>query len=442
MKKSIIIVSTALIISLIVAIIGVSQIDILKNSNITEDADYQSYLELKNNGEIDEKGDYIVKYEDPNKIRITLAENKALDVEYYYDKAKTHRIDGVAYLMPGDTIYIDFIESNETLYNFSRYEIYEIDKEGNREKALTLTDTDTQYTIPENIKTKEVQIIPFGENNKEAIRLSVVDENGKNVISGKWQNGETVLNNNFLTVGPSEYYQLTYSYNTKEFFFVNSSPKSTGTNGIVNFENTNSSDEDRPTEYVVKLRRYLLLTLEFDKSAEISYKGKVLEKKATDFEFKPEHKLKFGDEITVKTKSSIKVTDGDYKHIRVAREWSNSEELYIYKIKIHEKATTKQKYDGVDIIEDVKIVLPKKTSFGTVTYKVNGSEVSGACILKEGSELKIEYKITKDNYVFCNLKGLEKLFNRKTKTETIIVNTKHHNTVLDLSKLFKIEKEA
>ena len=327
MKKSIIIVSTALIISLIVAIIGVSQIDILKNSNITEDADYQSYLELKNNGEIDEKGDYIVKYEDPNKIRITLAENKALDVEYYYDKAKTHRIDGVAYLMPGDTIYIDFIESNETLYNFSRYEIYEFDKKGNREKALTLTDAETQYTIPENIKTKEVQIIPFGENNKEAIRLSVVDENGKNIISGKWQNGDTVLNDDFLTVGPSEYYQLTYKYNldSEEYFFVSSSPKSTSTNGIVNFENTNSSDEDRTTEYVVKLRRYLLLTLEFDKNAEISYKGRVLEKKATDFEFKPEHELKFGDEITVKTKSSIKVTDGDYKHIRVAREWSNSE---------------------------------------------------------------------------------------------------------------------
>lgn len=445
MKKSIIIVSAILIISLIVAIIGVSQIDVLKSSSITEDADYQKYLELKSNGEIDENGEYIIKYEDPDKIRVTFATNKALNVEYYYDEAKTRKIDSVAYLMPADTIYIKCLDSSENLYKFSRYEIYEFDKDGNCEKALTLTDAESKYTIPENIKSKEVQIRPYGENDKSSIRLSVIDENGKDIISGEWKNGSTILKDNSLAVGPSESYQLSYTYNTDEFFFVSSSPEChnpENINGVINFEGKNSSDEDRPLEYVINLRRYLSLSLSFDKNADIYRKDELLDEKTKKFEFKPEHKLKFGDEITIKTKSDITITDGDYKYISASREWSNSEELYIYKIKINDTEIKNQSYEGVDIVEDVTITLPEKVPYGNATYKVNGKEVSGTHTFKEGEKLKIEYKIGEDGYIFSGQNVVQKILKIKTKTEEIEIKTEHNNTTLDLSELFKVEKEA
>ena len=443
MKKSIIVVSAILIIGLIAAIIGVSQIDVVKSSNIIEDEDYQKYLELKNNGEIDENGEYIINYEDPNKIRVTIAKNKALDVEYYTDEAKTQKIDSVIYLMPGDTIYIKCNDNgDEALYHFSRYEIYEFDKDGNREKALTLTDKVTKYTIPENIKNKEVQIIPYGENNTESILLSVKDENGKDIISGKWKNNDTILDNSILPVGPSEYYQLTYTYNTNEFFFVSSSPKCLISDGVVNFEKANSSDKDRPQEYFVELRRYLSLSLSFDKNADIYRKDELLDEKTKKFEFKPEHKLQFGDEITIKTESDITITDGDYKYISASREWSNSEELYIYKIKINDTEIKNQSYEGVDIVEDITITLPEKAPYGTVTYKVNSKEVSGTHTFKEGEKLKIEYKITEDGYIFSGQNTVQQLLKIKTKTEEIEIKTEHNNTTLDLSELFKVEKEA
>ena len=443
MKKSIIIVSAILIIGLIVAIIGVSQIDVLKSSSITEDADYQKYLELKSNGEIDENGEYIIKYEDPDKIRVTFAKNKALEVEYYLDEAKTQKIDNVVYLMPGDTIYIKCINNgDEALYHFSRYDIYEFDKDGNREKALTITDKETKYTIPENIKNKEVQIIPYGENNTESILLSVKDENGKDVISGEWKNNDSKLDGGILSVGPSEYYQLTYTYRTNDFFFVSSSPKCLNSDGVVKFEKANSSDKDRPQEYFVELRRYLSLSLSFDKNADIYRKDELLDEKTKKFEFKPEHKLQFGDEITIKTESDITITDGDYKYISASREWSNSEELYIYKIKINDTEIKNQSYEGVDIVEDITITLPKKAPYGTVTYKVNGKEVSGTHTFKEGEKLKIEYKITEDGYIFSGQNSVEKLFKIKSKTEEIEIKPEHNNTILDLSKLFKVEKEA
>lgn len=446
MKKAITIISAILTLGLIVAVICVSQIDILKSSGIAEDDDYHSYLEIKNNGEIDENGDYIIKYEDPEKIRVSFAENKALDVEYYKDEAKTQKIDTVIYLIPGDTIYIKCNDnSDEALYHFSRYEIYEFDKDGNREKALTLIDKETKYTIPENIKNKEVQIIPYGENDTESILLSVKDENGKDVISGEWKNGSTILKDNSLAVGPSESYQLSYTYNTDEFFFVSSSPEchnSENINGIINFKSKNSLDEDRPLEYVINLRRYLSLSLKFNKNAEISHNDKVLNDKTKKFEFTAENKLKFGDTITIKTEANIQITDGDYKYISVSREESKSESLYIYKIKINDTVMANQNCDGVDIIEDITITLPEKTPYGKVTYKIDGKEVSGIYTIKEGEKLKIEYKITEDGYIFSGQNSVEKLFKIKSKTEEIEIKPEHNNTTLDLSKLFKVEKEA
>ena len=445
MKKTIIIVSAILIIGLISAIIAVSQVDVLKSSSIMDDGDYKKYLELKNNGEIDENGDYIIKYSDPDKIRVTFATNKSLNIEYYYDEAKTQKIDGVAYLMPGDTIYIKFVESNEVLYKFSRYEIYEFDKDGNCEKMLTLTDAETKYTIPENIKNKEVQIRPYGEQNKEVIKLVVRDENGKDIDSGEWKNGDVVLNDAFLTVGPNESYQLSYTYDTKEYFFVSSSParhNSEEVNGEIKFEGKTFSYEDSPLEYVVNLRRYLSLSLKFDENAEISHNGKVLENKVKKLEFTPEHKLKYGDEITIKTKANITITDGDYKYVSVSREWRNSEKLYIYKVKINNTEVKDQDCEGVTTIEDVTITLPSETQYGTVTYKVDGKEVSGTCTLKEGSELKIEYKITKDGYEFGDQNAVQNFFKVKTKTETIKITTEMDGMQLDLSKYFKVEKEA
>ena len=453
MKKMGIVISLLLISALIIAVVMIDKVDYIHISEVMTDTDYQLYDELKNNGNLDEQNKYIITYEDPDKIRVTFANNQLMTVEYYLDKEMTQKIEGTVYLEPGDTIFMKYIESlgqNKNLHKFSRYEIFEISDEFGKERIVKIEDAEAAFTIPENFKAKEIQIVPYGEYKKGQTQLyafcSTYENIKEAVTSGTWLKNDTEIKGSVLELGPSENYTLTYKYNTNEFFFISSSPECFNHNdGEVKFKQANSSDSDKPSEYKVELKRYLALDFTFDKKAQVILNNEIIDEKVKDFKFDTSHKIKYGDVIKIKTKGNVKIVNGDYKYVNITREESKSEDLYIYTITINasniNKAMKDKECDGATILEDVKITLPEKNKYGAVKYTVDSKEVKSSYIFKEGDELKIEYTITADGYIFSEQNAFEKLFKSKSKTETITITTEMNGKELDLEKYFKVEKE-
>ena len=456
MKKAGIIIPIILVVLLFVAVIVVAKIDVLQTTDIVLDEGYTKYEQLKNENLLDDNNQHIIDYSKSDKVCVSFAENKLMEVEYYLDEAYTNKIDETAYLMPGDTIYFKYIGAkgkNKELYKFSRFEIYEITQEFSREILEKLDEEETQYTIPENIKSKEIQVIPLGKYEKRPISFgafcSGYDNEQESVNAGIWYNGKTELTDGTLNVGPSEVYTLIYKYNADEYFFVKSSPEcfsqnQKGKEGTVEFENADSSEAEHPKEFVVELKRYLKLKLEFDKNAKILLNGEQVGEKVKKYEFTSPSKLKFGDTIRIETKGNIKVTDGDYKYISVTRDLEN--DVYIYLITINSENLNKKMSEkicekGVEVVENVTITLPSGNYYGNATYKVNGKEVSGEYTFKKGDKLKVEYTITKKGYIFAGQNAVEKLLKIKTKTETIDITLEMDDTYFELLKYFGVEAE-
>lgn len=454
MKTATAIIFALLIVGLVVVCVLSPKLDILKASGIANDEDYQKYLDYKSKGFVTKDDKYIIKYQDPDKIRVTFAENKNLEIEYYFDKEMTKKITETAYLECGDTIYIKFIETkgeNKNLYKFARYDVYEIKDLSEKERSLQLEDSETHYTIPENTKIKEIQIIPRGIYTKKSISFNAFcsgESDTKEVVNtGIWKKNKDIINNNILDVLPGENYTITYKYNADEYFFYKSSPECFSCNqenGTVEFVDTNSSDLDHPTTYNVELKRYLTLNFEFDKKATVMLNDVLLSEKTKKYNFTPKNKLNFGDKITIETVGDIKIVDGAYKYLSITRDFEN--DTYKYIISIDAENYEKQLSDkicqeGVDIVEDVSITLPEGNKHGVATYTLNSDDVSGTISAKEDDEIKIKYTITKKGYTFKEQNFVKKIFNGKSKSKKIKITISMNDTTLNLDEYFELEKE-
>ena len=117
-----------LVIVLVVASIIALKSDVLKSANILSDDDYINYITMKDSGNInDDDNMYNVEAIDPDKIRVSFADNKFINIEYYHDDALTQLIKETAYLVPGDSIYIKYIDAknpNGELYEFLGCDVY------------------------------------------------------------------------------------------------------------------------------------------------------------------------------------------------------------------------------------------------------------------------------------------------------------------------------
>lgn len=109
MKKAGIIIPIILVVLLFVAVIVVAKIDVLQTTDIVLDEGYTKYEQLKNENLLDDNNQHIIDYSKSDKVCVSFAENKLMEVEYYLDEAYTNKIDETAYLMPGDTIYFKYI---------------------------------------------------------------------------------------------------------------------------------------------------------------------------------------------------------------------------------------------------------------------------------------------------------------------------------------------
>lgn len=445
MKKLGIIIAVIFMFFLIVSVILLPKVDVLEISKISSDLEYQRYIDLKGNGKIDDQGNYDIKYLDKDTVRVTFATNNQMNIEYYSDKQMEQKLDNVAYLAPGDTIYLKYIESkgrNKDQFLFDKYEIYSFSEDNKREQIVELTEPVTYYKIPQKFEKNEIQIVPLGKYKKDTINLFVKDEKNAEISSGTWKNNDIEIVHESVSVGPNEDYNLTYEYKSDEFFFVSATPKVFNhdpINGKVVFNTYNSSENKNYTTFTVELRRYFSLDINSDHEANIKLNGEEIKNKCQTCTIDSKNKLKFGDKILIETSGNITLETSDYEYLDISREWHKSSKTFIYTIIMNDNAE-ENSCDGVKINKKVTIELPSSNAFGKAIYTVNNKEKNGFVDLNVGDELVIEYEITNSAYIFKDNNAFENLIKIKTKKKTITIDSKMDDTTLDLSKYFEIEK--
>ena len=351
---------------------------IKKGSAIEEDEEYIRYKQISEEEKIDEHGFYYsddVDYnvlEDTDAVHVTFANNSYIDVMYFADSALTVPLnDGGAYLHANDCIYAeiqDINNPNTDAYVFKKFEVWEYDEKGKKEKELDTEpfEDNLVYQIPMDSKDKEIAILPIGEYTLRNIELNdyYKDNNGvDSPLAGKWNINGDDTTDKYISVNPVAPYTVTYTYDPNAFVFVGSEPSCLYNNeidGIVNFE-------------------------EFSPDQQINSISIELHKKSGDQEFDPqryqiEHadiEYKYQDVlieepifIPIDAKISYEITriddgywtpDGQNGEVEV----SNISEVI---------------EDLVCKDEDVTITLPQPEKGGTITYSINGKVLNGSSI--------------------------------------------------------------
>lgn len=456
MKKITVFVSGILTVLLIVVTVFTLKGSILESSDIISDDDYINYISMKDNGKIDNDNMYHVDSTDPNKIRVSFGKNEYINIKYYSDAALSKEINGTCYLLPGDSIYIKIIDTKNPvgeMYKFFGCGIYEISSTAGREKITTLTKDNPVFKIPDEYTGKELQFIPLGEYKRGLIPVSVFQTdvfNNKETAIGEWfiNDRKAPISNGALSIGVGESYVVSCKYNTEEFFYVNSYPNCfSNKNGIITFEQKNSSDNDKPNRYEIELKQYLSFNFEFDKKATIYLNDKLIKEDVKSFEFTLKDKISFGQKIEIKTKSdTIKILGGDYNYINVEREkLSDGYHFVITITDEYRENKSDDKNNGVIIFENVQIKLQFDNKYGKCEYKVNGKilddtyaikENDHTYLLKENDELELKYRITNGNYIFSDNNFFERF--SKTKKLTITINKNMNGKYFELSDYFDV----
>lgn len=247
----------------IVCVLGLSGCEaaenfILKQAGVLSDEEYQTYLELKNSGQLDEEGYYkspeLEEYDPEGKVHVTFAKNAYIEVEYYLDPALTLPVEVPCYLNPGECIYARVADPEHpfsSYYRFDTFCVYEYDEENHKGKELLwVKERKESYTvlqIPEDYKGREVSVEPLGRYEKRTLELEdyYIDADGQRQDTfGVWLvNGERIYDGK-TEVSPVEALEVEFQYDAEKYEYVSSGPESFyHEDGVVQFETVYANDE-------------------------------------------------------------------------------------------------------------------------------------------------------------------------------------------------------
>ena len=431
---------------------------IFEQSGIAQDEDYIQYRSYAAAGKLDESGQYIVSDEmldsgdvqqkPDGEIHVTFAENRYLKMAYYYDVDMMQPIDTeMCYVNAGDTIYAKVIEvqnPNSNLYRLSEYRIVQYDAQGNvMQQIREQVGEDTfSYTIPQNFSGSELSVMPIGEYPDRELSMDAyyVDDSGKEhslASAGIWTINDAHIEGNAATIRAVDTYVLKFTYDADNYFYVGCEPecftKDPNQTGFVEFWEAKPTDEDK--NYRVELHPFLNLSLKFSEEAKI----KVNE---TDWQTVKKNKafsleqLRYGDSIVIETAGQCTITDGNYQHINATKDPIKGGYRYALKVVPEaEKNTADILVSVLDVNRTFDVVLDNSCNYGTATYKLDGAVVSGKVKIKEGQELTLTYKITKETYKFKDkAEGVggffQNLFNASERTVRIPVTEELNGTTV------------
>lgn len=398
--------------------------DIVERSEIPEDEDYIQYQQYRDAGMLDENGQYAapVPDEEPDsvpeapdgKIRVTFAENRYLKIAYYTDAAATESVDTEnCYLDPGEALYARVIECtnpNSNLYRLAEYRILEYDAEGKVRKTQRLEAADGMWTyeIPANFTGSELSVIPVGEypDRSLSMRVYYVDDGGVECPlggAGTWSINGNGVEDNMAQISPIESYVLKFTYDTENYFYVESEPdcftRDPAGVGFVEFWEAEPTDADLC--YSVELHKFLELSLKFSDAASVRVnQGEAVPVRKN--KVWNSGKLRYGDSITIETAGDCTITGGDYPHIRASRDPITGGYRYTLKVVPEAESSTADILTlTVDVNRVFRVTLGSECSYGSCTYKLDGKAVSGEVSVQEGQKLTLTYRITADGYAFA-----------------------------------------
>jgi hypothetical protein len=247
-------------------------------SGIEDDTEYQDYQALKQDGKLNENGEYrdteIEAYllesdAQEKQVWVTFAQNEFLKIHYYLDSSLTQEIEGTSvYLDPGEKIYCSqpTVENEySNSYVFQEFQIYEFDENGAKSNLYgTAGDQSLILEIPENYEGTELAIFPVGQYEKKGLQLEAyyINENGsKQTVTGTWYvNGEP-YHADTDQVGATDDYTVKFEFDKDTYYYVAATPEPfSATDGTVEFKT--SSALNSTESYAIELHQWI--TANFD----------------------------------------------------------------------------------------------------------------------------------------------------------------------------------
>ena len=368
-------------------------------TGIISDEDYQTYVQLANEGMLGtdntyaapELGDAPELLPPEGSIHVTFAENSYIDAHYYRDAELTEPIDPKwCYLMPGDCIYApepDCEHPSSQWYKFDRFSIYACDESGRRSNELSWSDeTDPSLVlrVPADQTVSEVSVIPLGKYEKRMLELTdyYIDSTGHHQeLKGTWIVNDTEVSTGRIEVSPVESLSIDYKYDDTKYEYAKSSPDSFyNEKGLVRFEVT-SADQDIG-QYSVELRP-LEGTFAFDASQYPAENGTVT------FWYN-------GTDITRAGITYIRDGDSLTYALTPAEGYHSSENADPIVINASDPDKTRadiRKALRLYPDKDATVYLPQPDMGGAIIYTADGKILSGqTCTLPCGTDIAMEFK--------------------------------------------------
>lgn len=443
----------------------------LERSGVTEQEDYLRYEQYREDGKLDESGQYRMPEEQgetalpqqpEGKIHVTFADNRYMKILYYTDASMTVPLTtGECYLNPGDSVYAELTGYNKpksNLYRLAEYRIREYDANGNVqnedvEKATGGVGDVTEYKIPADFAGAELSILPVGEYADRQLSVDVyyLDDGGKEHSlgnAGSWSINDADVQDGTVHISPLEPYVLKFTYDTDNYFYVSSAPecftKDPADAGFVEFWEAEPTDAD--TAYRVELHPYLNLSLKCSEKAQVRV-GTGEAENIKKNEVWSAEKLSYGDTITIETAGECTITAGDYQHVRATKDPILKGYRYTLSVVQDSESNAAEKLIlTVDVDRVFDVVLGDSCDYGNCSYKLDGDEVSGKVQLQEGQKLTLTYNITREGYAFRKKsEGIggffHDLLNRSQRTVTIPITADLDGTEIDPDDWFDIAPE-
>lgn len=362
-----------------------------EKAGISEEATYKQYQEFETTGHLDVSGNYTNSASSDNAyegyVHVSLGYNKKnLDITYYRDEEHTSQIlEDDIYMAPGESLFasVDVVNDIYTsTYEFKEFRIYQWDSENDKKETSITSDFNESGVvlhIPEDFKQSDLSIEPIGMYKERQVFFNdylVDDKNHEEELPGKWIINDREYEGVSANISPIAPYIISYEYDSNEYYFVSSSPEcfySNNDDGVVVFKQKEASERD--DEYVVKLYKYVDISIVSDKDRSVTYNGETKNYKSnTKVLFS---KLKYGDHITIET-------DKEWKDLANNRDiiLTNTEDLsdkYRYTLVVPEK--------GAEFIFDPS---EYKYEHGKIKFTCFGSEVNDIQYLARESKIYYE----------------------------------------------------
>lgn len=374
--------------------------EMIKEQGIEGDEDYKEYTRLKSGGELDENGYYKISdslsieeteetvEQRTGQIRVTFAENDNLLIHYYRDAEQKEEILTSCYLNPNDYIYASVPESmaNTNLYHFLEYRIFEYGESGRKQLDWTAAEENVVLQIPADYSGEEISVVPVGGYEKRKLMLSdyyMDTEGNSHELSERWRIDKEETAGDSITISPVDSYILSYEYDNKNYFFVDSHPDcryQDNEDGVVIFEEADAQSEI--TNYSVELHPYISAEIISDQEWRYQVNGgeQMKSKKGSQ----KITNLKYEDQIVVYT-DKVAVFDYDKNQLTEPAEIQVAEGYcYTFQVKKH----TSFYFDPSEYTY----------SYGSIVFKNRGREITEGVYLGEGSQITYEAKSVEEGY--------------------------------------------